>query len=472
MKALLPVKLIILFTYLVSCAETENGSSVSIDTAVTKPVTPSAIIKDTFETGKVISHVTSIADPSQSYALYIPASKQSEIMPVIYFFDPHGDGALPLNKYNKLADRYHFILVGSNNSKNGNDFTTSENIWNALYNDTKRRLSINHNRIYACGFSGGAKVAGYIALNYPEVKTVIAGGAGLPDATQPGNFSFNIVIIAGKGDMNMSDLVLFNAALDKTQTKHSLVFFDGKHEWAPENTMNKAFAGIQFDAMRGQAFPLDTLFISKYSKDGRNKITDYLKAGNYLRAEEECQLNIKQLQDLSAEVNWFKQKDSLIKANPAYKKEKGANQQLLATEQDMKEQYRQKFQQADMNYWTATIHDLQLKAKPTTADGAMHQRLIAYLSLVFYSISNQLISSHRDSEARYFVDLYKLDDATNAEAWYFSAILNARNNNAEAVKEDLQKAVSIGFNDKTRLEQQPEFKNISLNLQEIESKMN
>jgi hypothetical protein len=75
-------------------------------------------------------------------------------------------------------------------------------------------------------------------------------------------------------------------------------------------------------------------------------------------------------------------------------------------------------------------------------------------------------------EARYFVELYKLDDANNTEAWYLSAILNARNNNSKIVKEDLLKAISLGFTDKTRLEQQPEFKNLPINIPEIEGKIN
>jgi poly(3-hydroxybutyrate) depolymerase len=106
---------------------------------------------------------------------------------------------LPLKKYKTLADAYNFILIGSNNSKNGNDWQTTEIIWRALFNDTQSKLALNKNRIYVCGFSGGAKVASYIALHHNEVKAVIAGGAGLPDQTPAGNFSFSFTGIAGKG---------------------------------------------------------------------------------------------------------------------------------------------------------------------------------------------------------------------------------------------------------------------------------
>ena len=66
-----------------------------------------------------------------------------------------------------------------------------------------------------------------------------------------------------------------------------------------------------------------------------------------------------------------------------------------------------------------------------------------------------------------------MDDPTNSEAWYFSAMLNARSNNAQSTENDLMKAVENGFNDKNRVEQQPEFQNLAnkINFQEIENKM-
>jgi len=178
-----------------------------------------------FEPGKIINVVVCKADPSQSYALYIPIKGNKEALPVIYCFDPHGDGSLPLKKYRSLADTYGFILIGSNNSKNGNDWTMTEQLWRHLSDDTQARLKLDKRRIYTCGFSGGAKVAGYVAIQHTEVKGVIAGGAGLPDGTTASDLSFSFTAIAGEGDMNMTDLVAFNRALDNTHTRHRIIFF-------------------------------------------------------------------------------------------------------------------------------------------------------------------------------------------------------------------------------------------------------
>ena len=203
-----------------------------------------------YEAGKVIDPVICKADPTQSYALYIPTKGNANALPIIYFFDPHGSGALPLSKYRSLAETYGFILAGSNNSKNGNDWSLTERIWQQLSADTKARLKIDGNRIYTCGFSGGAKVAGYVAIQHPEIKGVIAGGAGLPDGVQADNFNFGFTAIAGEGDMNLTELVAISRELDKTGTRHHILFFDGKHEWAPVSTMETAFAGLQLDAMQ------------------------------------------------------------------------------------------------------------------------------------------------------------------------------------------------------------------------------
>ncbi|MBS1607551.1 MAG: hypothetical protein JSS70_01975 [Bacteroidetes bacterium] len=428
-------------------------------------------VQDTFKKGELIPTVICKTDPAQSYALYIPLKVSKDVLPIIYFFDPHGNGALPLAKYKSLADQYGFILAGSNNSKNGNDFSVAEDIWTNLLYDTKSRLKIDASRIYTCGFSGGAKVAGFIALKHPEVKSVIACGAGLPDGTLPADFRFTYTGIAGEGDMNMTDLVAFDTALDATKTSHRLILFDGKHEWAPDQIMNIAFAGLQLDAMREKLIPLDDKFLTAYISNSKNTVSDYIQKGQFTKAESECLLSLRLLEGVTKDAEWFHKKNLAIKNSAEYQKQYAAKQALLLTEQNIKAEYRKQFQQGDMNYWLGTIKDLQVKSNQVTGEGAMYQRLMAYLSLAFYSISNQMINSHQDREAQYFVELYKLDDPSNNEAWYLSAIVNARSGNPEAVKSDLNRAIETGFTDKTRLEKQVEFQALSINYAELEAKM-
>lgn len=420
------------------------------------------LANDPFESGKLIEKVVCKVDATQTYALYIPIKGNKGPLPVVYLFDPHGDGTLPLRKYKSLADAYGFIFVGSNNSKNGNDWQTTESIWQHLSEDTKARLNIDGKRVYTCGFSGGAKVASYIALQHPGIKGVLVGGAGLPDGVPAGNLSFSFTIVAGEGDMNLTDLIAMNNELNTTRTRHRIIIFDGKHEWAPAGVMNLAFAGLQLDAMRDGAIPRDNVFINTYVLKSKTRLSDYNKDGRLIMAYQECSLSSLLLEGLTDETKWFKQQLTSLSNNPKYQQQRQAQEGLLIREQNIKAGYMQHFQQEDRQYWTNIIHDLQSRAAVRSAEKGMYQRLLAYLSLAFYSLSNRLIMANENNGARYFTDLYKLADPTNSEAWYFSAILHAREKNMQAAESDLLKTVENGFRDKSRLTRQPEFKTLDI----------
>lgn len=451
------------FLLSVSCSGTTDINKIA-DTTNTNPS-----VADSIVSGKVIPQVSCKSNPAQSYALYIPTGMQNKALPVVYFFDPHAEGALPLDKYKALADRYQFILVGSNNSKNGTQIAAIENIWRAIVVDTKIRLHIDTNRMYVCGFSGGAKTASSIALAHPEIKGVIAGGAALPDGTVAGSFPFSFTTIAGEGDLNMTDLISTNDDFDKTSTLHRIIFFNGIHEWAPESTMDIAFTGWQFDAMRNKSIVENDSAIATYVSNSKKVIDGFINANDLIHAEAACTLSVALLKGLSNEVRWFKQKDALIKNSTAFQNQWKERKALLRQEETTKSIYMQQFQQGDLTYWTSTINDLQTKSKANTSAGAMNQRLLAYLSLSFYSITNHFIQASQDDQAEHFDNLYKLADSTNSEAWYFSALINTRKNNLPGAKSDLLKAIDLGFADKERLLSQVEFQVIAndINLQEI-----
>jgi hypothetical protein len=179
------------------------------------------------------------------------------------------------------------------------------------------------------------------------------------------------------------------------------------------------------------------------------------------------------LAGLTDAVHWFTEKEKAIKSSKIYEQQIVIAGKLQQREQEIKALYQQQFQQGDMNYWVKTIDEVMAKAKAPGAEAAMYQRLKAYLSLAFYSISNQSVNSNQDAAAQHFVTLYKRVDNGNSEAWYFSAILNARNKNVQQAKADLLKAISNGFNDKARLMQQAEFQQpaLMININEIKSKM-
>src|SRR5947209_5147745 len=135
---------------------------------------------ETLERGKVIESIACLAEPEQSYALYLPTyySPQKR-WPVLYCFDPVARGALVVKLYREAAEKYGWIIVGSNNSRNG-PVKVSVDAARAMWDDTHARLQIDDRRVYMTGFSGGARAALSLAYLCDNgcVSGVIAHGAG------------------------------------------------------------------------------------------------------------------------------------------------------------------------------------------------------------------------------------------------------------------------------------------------------
>jgi hypothetical protein len=133
-----------------------------------------------------------------------------------------------------------------------------------------------------------------------------------------------------KGDMNMTDLVETNNELNKTQTRHRIIFFDGIHEWAPEATMNTAFAGLELDAMHTHVIPKDNAFINDFIKRAKKEIDDLYINKSFIKAEQISEIAISMLDGLTDEVSWFKEKKEMIEKNAAYQNQLQAQQKLLS----------------------------------------------------------------------------------------------------------------------------------------------
>src|ERR1041385_685120 len=114
--------------------------------------------------GKITDHILCDAQPQLSYCLYLPTSySPTKTFPVIFIFDAHADGKLPAEKYHNLAEESGFILIASNNSRNGIQYDSLLSMAKDMMLDASGKFSIEANRKYVMGFSGGARVAGVVA---------------------------------------------------------------------------------------------------------------------------------------------------------------------------------------------------------------------------------------------------------------------------------------------------------------------
>src|ERR1700724_3512568 len=109
--------------------------------------------------GQIIDDVRCGDDPAQHYSLYLPSNFTPDRMwPIILAFDAGGRGRRAVERYQVGAERYGYIVAGSNNSRNG-PWKRSLDAARALTADVTGRFPVDLQRIYTAGMSGGARVA-------------------------------------------------------------------------------------------------------------------------------------------------------------------------------------------------------------------------------------------------------------------------------------------------------------------------
>jgi poly(3-hydroxybutyrate) depolymerase len=204
-------------------------------------------------TGQIIDRVTCEADASQSYALFVPSGyTPSRSWPVIFAFDPGGRGRIPVERFQVAAEQYGFIVVGSNNSRNGS--TDIARILAAMTADVEARLAIDARQAYMAGMSGGARVALGIALASKDIAGVFASSAGYPDGRLRRTLPFPVFATAGTEDFNHLEMRQFERALT---TPHHLAIFKGGHVWLSSDLALEAVEWMEVQAMKTGRKPRD-----------------------------------------------------------------------------------------------------------------------------------------------------------------------------------------------------------------------
>jgi dienelactone hydrolase len=215
------------------------------------------------QTGTVLPSVTAIRHPEQGYALYLPSRFTSgKRWPIFYAFDPGASGSRPVELMKDAAERYGYIVVGSNNSRNG-PWKISAEAAQAILQDTHQRLAIDDRRMYFAGFSGGARVAAQLAQVCKCAAGVLLSGAGFqPKTAAPSDERFAVFATTGTYDFNYREIVRTDEELEKSGYPHFLRRFDGPHQWAPANTMEEALAWFRLQAMKSGREVRDDSFIA------------------------------------------------------------------------------------------------------------------------------------------------------------------------------------------------------------------
>lgn len=192
--------------------------------------------------GQVVPRVPVAANPDHSYALYLPSAYSPDrTWPILYALEPGARGQLPVDRYAAAAEKLGVIVVGSHNSRNGSLERSIQAI-DLLYADTHTRFRIDDRRLFATGFSGGARLS-LLWAKSGQLRGVIACGAGFmndSDVPKQGVLPFALSLVTGDEDFNYEEL----RTLHKQLPAARYFEFAGPHQWPPAEVLEQALAHV------------------------------------------------------------------------------------------------------------------------------------------------------------------------------------------------------------------------------------
>ncbi len=386
----------------------------------------------------IISESTSLPETpvvvksTDHYLAYLPDDLESDQeAPMLLIFDPQGNPKIIMEQLKSVVIPMGWRMAGSLKSRNGNDETPQ--IVNDFLQEVQHDFPVENNYLVACGFSGGARVAEYAALSYPDVSALILAGAG-PSAT--GIFAQqNIVttVIAGTHDFNFNEAYTADMA---SQQQDIVVFLyhEGMHSW-PESTLLKA-----------------AIYRTALAWDMKNEGVDF----NANMSEIAAEMKTRYLNHPWLKMQWENFYASINGNNSDVTEDPGITnrlQALLVSEQELRQQFVKALTQKDHAWWERELKTLSFKknAEPAGLKKDMYHRFSGFLGVASFSLANNYVQQNRWQDLQHVLQVYQMVEPDNPDMYYFKARLFQEKNNTDSAKFFAKKAMNAGYQDTAKL---------------------
>ncbi len=409
--------------------------------------------------GRVLENV-SCRTPGHSYALYLPSAySPQKHWPVIVCFDPGGNGVVPVRLFRDVAEARGWIVVGSNNSRNGPmqpNVEAARIVLNEL-----NSLAIDEKRVYTAGFSGGAQVA-LLPAAMPECRLagILAFSNGLPDGISAAMLHHGPVYFtaAGVQDFNYWPVMQLNDQLRDCGLISECEIFPGPHTWPPVDLLAHALDWFDVQAMRTGTLPRDNGLATQVQERLKTGIRQLEQEGRLAEALDAWERLALAWQGLGGSPE-AEARSRELRNSPQLR---SALKSRTAQQRHEREQLDQLMQQW-ARLWIASnrgmphsqriavlgIRSLQRTAdkKKGTADGDGAQRLMGQLLLqAQYKGYEALAAGQWDDAVLGFEIVAELRPG-NPTAFYNLACANSRAGERKKALKCLQQAIDAGFRD-------------------------
>ncbi|MBN1186066.1 MAG: hypothetical protein JXB49_27540 [Bacteroidales bacterium] len=134
---------------------------------------------------------------------------------------------------------------------------------------------------------------------------------------------------------------------------------------------------------------------------------------------------------------------------------------IITAEKGEREKIQQNFATQSIDWWNNYINQLRAKASNRKdPESISSKRSINYISMIAYMHTKRALNMDNLEYTDYSLSLYKEVDPENPDMHFFAACYQAKLENNDKAIEELEEAVSLGFNNRDQIELSPYLQNL------------
>ena len=408
--------------------------------------------------------------PGETFALYLPTTYDSEIpSAIVFIFDPGGRGAAGIQPFIPSAEAFQYILVCSNNAKNG-PYRINLEFADHLFKHVLGNYLIAEKRIYTAGFSGGSRMAATIAVLSNAMQGVVACGAGF--SKNPLHFpqsgqQFSYVGLVGDRDMNYQEMHRTRNQLSELGIANELFLYEDDHRWPPPEELLKAFEWLELEADRKGVKKISPAVLNS-SYAGIYTGALKLEENNEIILASEEYKRILRNYKKHFSLDSISRRLTALEKSKAYREERKAQKKVVRLEDTLSTRFVRRFKEEesvsnspdDFKWWKNQLQ--KLDEKYIASDISHYQKMGKRLRYLVFAMAIESYEIHirekERSKAAYCEAHLLVQSPENPFFHYRIAIGNARLGNWEKTLKHLESAASYGWEDKESWKQNPLLK--------------
>jgi len=209
--------------------------------------------------GRISPRIVCQTDANWSYHVYLPKEfHDGREWPVWFIMSPGGGkNGKALKRYIKGAEALGCVLALSVESKNG--FENTHKAVHAMVADVRQRFPVIDGLSFSSGFSGGSRMAYYLAEKDKNIQGILACGSGsgvyLPnDEFRPARLRSSTYVYSLVGARCFNRTGAFSSHLEFPD-HYRLHFFPGNHDWAGGALIRLGMTRVLGEALKQSALP-------------------------------------------------------------------------------------------------------------------------------------------------------------------------------------------------------------------------